>query len=180
MIYMDRKTFELYQPSDVYEKANNLKEEWNNPYHVPELEDFVNDNFVQLDDLIAPIVALLNIKGYKTLYSCSGHPAQYWALYVTIVGNHTELIKQKLIEKRCDCLFTLDYCYDYHGNLAEKEPEITTIRISKDAVAAEDDQCEDDYYKRYEKHVKLCKTLYRVVKSLPDMNIKTKENNSKD
>lgn len=25
MIYMDRKTYELYQPSDVYEKANNLK-----------------------------------------------------------------------------------------------------------------------------------------------------------
>ena len=28
----------------------------------------------QCDDLIAPAIMLLNLKGYKTLYCCSGHP----------------------------------------------------------------------------------------------------------
>lgn len=180
MIYMDKRTYELHQSAWVFEEAGKDQKHPNPPDYIGELEEYVDDNFVQLDDLIAPIVSVLNKLGYRTLYSCSGHPKQYWALYVTIVGNHTGLIKQKLIENKCDCLFTIEYCYDYHGNLAEKEPEITTIRISNDIVVAEDDQYEDDYYKRYEKHIKLCKTLYRVVKSLPDMNVKTKEDNSKN
>ena len=180
MIYMDRKTFELYQSSWVYHEAQKSADTFKHLDYIAELEEFVDDNFVKLDDLIAPIVSLLNKKGYKTLYSCSGHPKQYWALYVTIAGNYTELIKQKLTEKKCNNLFTIDYCYDYHGNLDVEEPEITTIRIPSETVNDEDDQLDDNYYKRYQKHVRLCKTLYKVIKSLPDMNVKTEENNSKD
>ena len=32
------------------------------------------DKFVEIDELIAPIISLLNKKGYKTKFCCSGHP----------------------------------------------------------------------------------------------------------
>ena len=33
-----------------------------------------SNSFFEVDELIAPIIALLNRKGYKTEYSCAGHP----------------------------------------------------------------------------------------------------------
>lgn len=36
-----------------------------------------NDDYFECDDLIAPAIALLNKKGYKTTFCCSGHPYPY-------------------------------------------------------------------------------------------------------
>ena len=32
------------------------------------------DNYFECDDLIAPAISLLNRKGYRTVFCCSGHP----------------------------------------------------------------------------------------------------------
>ena len=40
--------------------------------------DFIDEcdqeNYVEVDEMIAPVIAVLNKKGYKTVYCCSGHP----------------------------------------------------------------------------------------------------------
>lgn len=51
-MYMDTKTFNLY----------NCPEEANDP-----------DRLVEIDEMIAPTISLLNKKGYPTYASCSGH-----------------------------------------------------------------------------------------------------------
>lgn len=38
---------------------------------------FDTDNYFECDDLIAPAISLLNKKGYKTKFCCSGHPFDY-------------------------------------------------------------------------------------------------------
>lgn len=52
MAYMDRKTFDIWEGSNI---------------------DGQLDNSFEIDELIAPAVQELNRKGYKTTYSCSGH-----------------------------------------------------------------------------------------------------------
>lgn len=39
-----------------------------------EIEQSPTANCFQVDDLIAPVISLLNRKGYKTAFCCSGHP----------------------------------------------------------------------------------------------------------
>lgn len=38
-----------------------------------ELSDKPMEHGVQIDDLIAPTIQILNLKGYRTAWSCSGH-----------------------------------------------------------------------------------------------------------
>ena len=53
MAYMDLKTYEVWAESNI---------------------DGFHDEHVEIDELIAPIIRELNLKGYKTKYCCSGHP----------------------------------------------------------------------------------------------------------
>lgn len=53
MAYMDLKTFDIWAESNI---------------------DGFHDNQIEIDEVIAPIIRELNIKGYKTKFSCSGHP----------------------------------------------------------------------------------------------------------
>ncbi len=36
-------------------------------------EDCKDETFIEVDEMIAPVILLLNKKGYQTIYSCSGH-----------------------------------------------------------------------------------------------------------
>ena len=40
------------------------------------------NKFAEIDDLIAPAIQVLNLKGYKTRGCCSGHPEKY------LISNH--------------------------------------------------------------------------------------------
>ena len=51
-MYIDTKNHDLY-------------------YHID--DDRINAPLVEIDELIAPIISILNKKGYKTEYCCSGH-----------------------------------------------------------------------------------------------------------
>lgn len=53
MAYMDMKTFDIWAESNI---------------------DGFHDGQVEIDEVIAPIIRELNIKGYKTRFCCSGHP----------------------------------------------------------------------------------------------------------
>ena len=53
MAYMDLKTFEIWAVSNI---------------------DGFHDGQVEIDEVIAPIIRELNLKGYKTKFCCSGHP----------------------------------------------------------------------------------------------------------
>ena len=49
MVYMDLKTFTLYGPSNI---------------------DGFHEGQVEIDELIAPIIRELNLKGYHTAFCC--------------------------------------------------------------------------------------------------------------
>lgn len=53
MKYICNKCFSTYENDTICEKCNN--------------------NLISLDDLISPVILILNKKGYKTISCCSGH-----------------------------------------------------------------------------------------------------------
>ncbi len=53
MAFMDLKTFEICAESNI---------------------DGFHDEHIEIDEVIAPIIRELNLKGYKTTFCCSGHP----------------------------------------------------------------------------------------------------------
>ena len=53
MTYYDLKTNEIWAESNI---------------------DGFHDEHIEIDELIAPLIRELNIKGYKTKFCCSGHP----------------------------------------------------------------------------------------------------------
>ena len=53
MAFMDMKTFEIWAESNI---------------------DGFHDEHIEIDEVIAPIIRELNLKGYKTKFCCSGHP----------------------------------------------------------------------------------------------------------
>lgn len=67
MFYMDKNTFRIYDQLSENENEN---------------------DFFEVDELIAPIIRILNLKGYLTEFCCSGHfdpideDEQYPATYI--------------------------------------------------------------------------------------------------
>ncbi len=55
-------------------------------YHKVVCKECENFEWIFIDDLIAPIISMLNKKGYITLFSCSGH-AELNNLYIFIGSN---------------------------------------------------------------------------------------------
>lgn len=53
MAYYDLKTNEIWAESNI---------------------DGFHDEHIEIDEVIAPLIRELNIKGYKTKFCCSGHP----------------------------------------------------------------------------------------------------------
>lgn len=161
MIYMDKYNYELLPLSAVYDNIN-----------IDDYDTFdeaIAGKYIPLDDLIAPVVAELNSNGYETVYSCAGHPKQYSSLYIAVKGNHVDTFRKAFIKKRCHSLFTIEYKYDYYGNLNNKElTDITTIRLSLGAAVQEYPL--GDYYNCCKRHIQICRMLYDAVKDLPDNN----------
>lgn len=43
-------------------------------------QNIVPDDYVEIDELIAPTIQVLNQKGYITRFCCSGHPLDDWLM----------------------------------------------------------------------------------------------------
>ena len=51
-----------------------------------------NNDYFECDDLIAPAIALLNKKGYRTKFCCSGHPYPSIESYMTECMTHDAIM----------------------------------------------------------------------------------------
>lgn len=61
MVYLNLKTNKIHHDLDIEGRGPYLKD------------------YIEVDDMIAPVIKLLNEKGYTTTFSCSGH--YEWTLY---------------------------------------------------------------------------------------------------
>lgn len=76
MAYMNLNTFELLHEVDFCDGVSKSSREMtvgDDENHIPTITNECQGTWVELDDLIAPVISELNKKGYKTLFSCSGH-----------------------------------------------------------------------------------------------------------
>jgi hypothetical protein len=79
---------------------------------------------VELDENIAPIIHLLRMKGYETLFSCSDHMwndnndisyiSDYVVCYVVLSGHHDISIPADIIPPNLDYGFKIDVRCDTH------------------------------------------------------------------
>ena len=98
-------------------------------------------NLIEVDDLILPIIKLLNIKGYKTIYCCSAHAYENENHCVnTYIAFDDEFVPE-IIPKG----FKLEN---------EEEPNISTC-IRK---------CYKEGLSEYELHKQICKTMIDLMK----------------
>ena len=163
MIYMNRDTFELFSYNTAQFYAD---EEFN--YTIP-TEDAIYQIFIELDDLIAPIVSLLNKKGYKTYNSCSGHPFSLYSLYIMLDGNQTKIFHDALLQYDKKHHFTTEYVFNPYGNNScNGATETTTIRISFNVSNNHKNDYNKNYYKAVTTNVRICEELYNIVSRLPD------------
>lgn len=106
-------------------------------------------NLVEIDDLILPIIKLLNIKGYKTTYCCSAHAYENENHCAnTYIAFDSEFVP-KIIPKG----FTLENEEYYNKQGWDWNT---------------DDICIRKYYKEglseYELHQRICKTIIDLMK----------------
>lgn len=81
------------------------------------------DQYFECDDLIAPAISLLNKKGYKTLFCCSGHP--YGSIDTDICEEDDTEIDESFVLRRGK---SIDIKYEC--NLDDKEIEEYPYYIS--------------------------------------------------
>lgn len=178
-MYMDNKTFKLY----------NYLEEMENPERV-----------VEIDERMAPIISILNRKGYFTYASCSGHLEVYTednkdifnyypGLYIAFKCNMQEEFKrlQKISLQKFYKIFSMEYEYnpgreviDYSTNEESNTDglqdvtEISIIRISYDEryrlKKLLKHDTETNIYFYYNMLNLYHRLLYRWALSLPDKN----------
>ena len=76
MAYMNLNTFELLHEVDLTNGVSKSSREMtvgDNENRISTITNECQRTWVELDDLIAPVISELNKKGYRTLFSCSGH-----------------------------------------------------------------------------------------------------------
>ena len=156
-VYMKRDDYELYSQGYVVDYMSDHDQE------------DTSESFIELDDLIAPIISMLSKKGYKTLYSCSGHPYSMVQMYIVLEGNYVCELKDALASELDN--FDIEYRYSPSGNL-DKEwlKEVTILRINHDKVDYFD--CGNfsmKYFEMCEKHVAFCDMLYEALKQMPSI-----------
>lgn len=157
MVYMDKDDYGLMSRTDTI------------TYRDGKFVD-INDYYAELDDLIAPAVKILNTKGYKTYFSCSGHPYDEHSLYIMMDGNKTNKLTKAFEKYDTEGLFEVSYYYDPIGNQAcGGAKKITSISLSENGMSHVPDYYENynSYYDTLIDTTNICKTLCDVLSHLP-------------
>lgn len=68
-------------------------------YQNTNIDNFFND-YIEVDDMIAPIIQILNMKGYRTKACCAGHP--FTIILEMFTDIREELYDCRLIEEVTD------------------------------------------------------------------------------
>lgn len=90
------------------------------------------DKFVEIDELIAPIISLLNKKGYKTQYCCSGHPYTNYILDPSGDENWDDDWNRDQKEYFDDNPYITGYIMFEPGILIHSCPKDTKLEMEKD------------------------------------------------
>lgn len=90
-----------------------------------------NSNYVVVDGLIANTIAILNKKGYKTEYSCSGHVLNLYNEYYKQVCD-ISLLDEDEIKKDFPCSYIVDVNDKTFTLLSPKQSTELYIKFDKD------------------------------------------------
>ena len=155
MLYMDTKTFVLYK----FENACTFRNDDNNDY----------ESYILVDELIASAVSELNKKGYETLYTCPGMPKYNEDFRIEIIGNKSEEIGKMLEDNDKGCYFSMAYEYEPLGMYDDWDcKKITSINVGDGPKYIFHERDTDNSHEWFQKE--MCKDLYKMVKTLPDIN----------
>lgn len=157
MAYMNLKTFEIWAESNI---------------------DGFHDEHIEIDEVIAPVIRELNLKGYKTKFCCSGHP--YTSLNEAFTNSEktakglgglvkTERTDNKDLPIRALYIAPDDYFYISFDRISSEDfpvplpdgfwwDEESTIRF---------DYSTEGIYEMLEERLTACKTLYHWASQLP-------------
>ncbi len=140
MAVMDEKTFEIYH--------NDL--------------GAVPDGYVEIDDLIAPTVQVLNRKKYTTKYCCSGHPFQKW-VESQGVSNGTHLMRSYIAFENGITLPSLPPDFSV-SEVFERRFNMLVI----EKTYFPDDDGEDHFYHIAQQILEAMTDLYKWALNLPN------------
>ena len=145
MAYIHKKTFDII--------------------HTTNIKELLNEEYFEVDDMIALPIQALNSKGYRTLFSCSGH--LFKALYEISVELDDRIVKGHYEARsipELSCYITFDRGIHLplipKGFIGKTENDLLTIRSV--------DEDNTDGFDFFEETVYKMRSLYDWAKSLPD------------
>ncbi len=157
MAYMDLKTFEIWAESNI---------------------DGFHDEHIEIDEVIAPIIRELNLKGYKTKFCCSGHP--YISLNEAFTSSEETakglvgLVRTEPTDKadlpiRALYIAPDDFFYILFDRISSQE---FTVPLPDGFWWEDNNTIRYDYstrgvYELLEERLTVCKALYQWATSLP-------------
>lgn len=128
-------------------------------------QNIVPDGYVEIDELIAPTIQVLNQKGYITRFCCSGHPLDDW-LMVEPGAQYRKATMAPLVES---------YIMFEEGiTLPVLPPDfVATQNIANSRLVIRksyyiDSAFDNQFYEKLQNIIETMKQLYKWALDLPD------------
>jgi hypothetical protein len=124
-------------------------------------QNILPDGYVEIDELMAPIIQILNRKGYITRFCCSGHPLDDW-----LMVENGEL-RETMNLPRCYIAFAKDIILPVLPSdfvLNTNNPTLAAI----EKVYYIDNAFDNQFYERVRSILETMKQLYEWALDLPN------------
>lgn len=163
-----------YQESQGYYYLDNFIDD----YEDNAFKEFPHvDNMIECDDLMAPILNVLNSKGYKTKYSCQGHISKlHSSIYGFEVSDNNYFVsfcRPYIVFDESITLSDLGDFKVFGWNIECDEECCPNVRIyaNRDYIEEAVEKSDSHYYKFYGVLLVLHNALYEWAKKLKDKNM---------